>query len=271
MDSPDGRAFLAFLRLAVNHEDSLAWRTLFQVWCDGIGPGAIGAIYDIARSQGMSFAQVILAANDNAGILPSNHQSRLSVAISNVLTRLETTFPEESGQVFDTGDALMEFLCVAARRLIRNKHSRDAILQNMEQIVEAVEALSIEDAVRGREVISEDIEQELAEDSVNILTMHRAKGLTAEAVIIAAAEDQYIPGRAVGQAIDDERRLLYVSLTRARHHLFVTYCDRRNGSQRYTGRDSGRASRSLSRFLIDSPHSPRSGQTFIDRLAREHR
>jgi DNA helicase-2/ATP-dependent DNA helicase PcrA len=99
--------------------------------------------------------------------------------------------------------------------------------------------------------------------------MHKAKGLTAKAVIVAAAEDQNIPGRAQGEEVDDERHLLYVSLTRAKHHLFVTYCDRRTGSQRYTGRDSGKVTRSLSRFLIDSHHRPVYGQAFITSLFEE--
>ena len=119
------------------------------------------------------------------------------------------------------------------------------------------------------EVENDDIEQELEEGKINILTMHRAKGLTAEAVIVAAAEDQYIPGRAEGDGVDDERRLLYVSLTRAKHHLFVTYCDKRTGQQRHTGSNSGTVFRSLSRFLGDCSHTPKDGRKFIGRLLTE--
>ena len=100
--------------------------------------------------------------------------------------------------------------------------------------------------------------------------MHRAKGLTAKAVIVAAAEDQYIPGRAGTEEIDDERRLLYVSLTRAKHYLFITYCDQRTGQQSHTGRDSGSIYRSLSQFLNDCPYTPKNGREYIDRLAVEN-
>ena len=55
-DDGDGRAFLAFMRLATSREDNLAWRSLLQVWCNGIGPAAIDTIYDIARSRGQTFA-----------------------------------------------------------------------------------------------------------------------------------------------------------------------------------------------------------------------
>ena len=68
-------------------------------------------------------------------------------------------------------------------------------------------------------------EQELEEDKINILTMHKAKGLTAKATIIAGLEDERLPGSAEGSDLEDERRLLYVSLTRAKHYLIMTYCD----------------------------------------------
>jgi DNA helicase-2/ATP-dependent DNA helicase PcrA len=69
-------------------------------------------------------------------------------------------------------------------------------------------------------------------DRVQIMTMHSAKGLTAEAVIVAACDDQLIPGQTENRReLDDQRRLLYVSLTRAKHFLFVTYARRRAGRQ----------------------------------------
>ena len=87
------------------------------------------------------------------------------------------------------------------------------------------------------------------------MTMHQAKGLTAKAVIVAAAEEEYIPGRAQGRFTEDERRLLYVSLTRACHYLFVTYTSERTGQQRYTGKfsETGETARHLTTFLSGGP------------------
>jgi superfamily I DNA/RNA helicase len=64
------------------------------------------------------------------------------------------------------------------------------------------------------------------------MTMHKAKGLSASAVFVVGVEDEYIPGRG---EVDEERRLLYVSLTRARKYLFITYCKNRVGQQRHSG------------------------------------
>ena len=99
--------------------------------------------------------------------------------------------------------------------------------------------------------------------------MHQAKGLTANAVFIIAAEDEYIPGRQFGEKEEDERRLLYVSLTRARHALFLTYCNQRTGRQIRTGRNAGQASRTLSRFLVHAPITPESGTDYVRNLWQE--
>jgi superfamily I DNA/RNA helicase len=59
---------------------------------------------------------------------------------------------------------------------------------------------------------------------------------------------------------------LYVSLTRAMYCLFVTYCNRRTGQQRHTGWTSGRAQRSLTRFVRDGPMAPQDGAQYVAAL-----
>jgi len=111
------------------------------------------------------------------------------------------------------------------------------------------------------------MEQEAAKDEVRLMTMHQAKGLTARAVIIAGAEDQFIPRNDdTSSRVDDERRLLYVSLTRARQFLFITHCDQRVDAQRYMGRHPGIQVRHLTRFLADGPVPSRDGKAFLANL-----
>jgi superfamily I DNA/RNA helicase len=136
--------------------------------------------------------------------------------------------------------------------------------------MESILPESLEQLVRALEVSNESVEQEIVKGRVNILTMHRAKGLTAKAVVVLAAEDEYLPGRAQGDQVGDERRLLYVSLTRAKHHLYITFCQRRTGRQRHTGRTSGKLPRTLTQFLQGAPVTPVSGVDYVRRLEGGH-
>ncbi|MCH7954261.1 MAG: ATP-dependent helicase, partial [Candidatus Marinimicrobia bacterium] len=105
---------------------------------------------------------------------------------------------------------------------------------------------------------------------INIMTMHKAKGLTSKMVILAALEDELIPGSQTGSKLDDERRLLYVSLTRAKHVLITTYCDKRLSQQKFSGKSPGKQRRNLTRFLEDSPIEVQNGDLVIENLINDH-
>lgn len=87
--------------------------------------------------------------------------------------------------------------------------------------------------------------------NVTITTMHGAKGLSADVVIVLQVEDELIPGEAPQQRDEDEaRRLLYVSLTRARKRLLIGACHYRSGPQAFAGTRQ-RTDRHVSRFIRD--------------------
>ncbi len=95
-------------------------------------------------------------------------------------------------------------------------------------------------------------------NTVNIMSMHKAKGLDACVVIVAALDEELMPGP---NNRDEERRLLYVSLTRARHALFVTHARRRTGQQAQSGIHT-RYPHSRTSFLNASGLTARAGREF---------
>ena len=266
----NGRILWAFLRLATNIEDSLAWRTVLETWCKGFGPGSVRILYDLARDRGETFAQAVSAVRADKSILPQLYQGRIPNAIGNVYDQLGIMFTDEEDRQFTSPDELMKVVQAAASCIFADSDECSLAIQYLDRTARELEELSLEKLVNSVGITNDEIEQETEENKVNISTMHRAKGLTAKAVIVAAAEDEYIPGRASAEPeFGDERRLLYVSLTRPEHYLFITYCDKRTGQQSYTGRTSGTEVRSLTQFLRDCSLSPKSGPAFVSKYKTE--
>jgi DNA helicase-2/ATP-dependent DNA helicase PcrA len=75
-----------------------------------------------------------------------------------------------------------------------------------------------------------EVVQEEAKEGVRVLTIHGAKGLEFDAVFLVGWEDETIPGRSQGNEIEEERRLAYVAVTRARELVAITHCKNRTTS-----------------------------------------
>jgi len=258
LDQFEGRHFLCLLRLIDNARDHLAWRTLLEIRRNGIGSATLGAIYEIARANGQTFFDVLDTVSAEPSVISiggSNVRNEFEL-IQNMLRAIEDE---------DTSD-LAIFLETLATEYIGDEHSRSEVLVIFNRVLEEGMAEDLSQLLRAINVSLQDNEQEREIACINIMTMHQAKGLSADAVFIVAAEDEYIPGRARGEQIDDERRLLYVSLTRARHFLYMTHCQRRTRAQRHSGRTSGSTRRTLSNFLRGGPIRPRSGNDYVNAL-----
>ena len=246
LNREDGRILLSFMRLAVNANDSLAWRTLFEIWRKGIGPAAFDAVYKRAIDVEHTFTEQIHHAQD----LPSRFRKKITEIVAEVKAKLLELFPD-GNKKYETNELLMESIQKAADVLIRDLGERELVMSEFARVSKDIDKFTIQDVVSNASGAGEKIEHESDnEESISIMTMHKAKGLTAKAVIVAGAEQERIPGRATGEKEKgDARRLLYVSLTRAESFLFVTYCQQRTGSQGYGGKNTGTAYRDLTEFL----------------------
>lgn len=266
LDTDEGRTVLAFLRLCHHGQDSLAWRTLLEVRANRIGESAVGAIYEIARTQGVTFGRV-LAEGDVAAI--PKFGRKLQVERTAILRDLLATCP-----MLDTPTdgsqppPLVERLTKVLETALPEGEQRTSVAEYLKTIIVESDVLTLPELLQAVSASGSETEQALVQGAVNVLTMHRAKGLSARTVIVMAAEDEYIPGKQAGTAEDDERRLLYVSLSRAKQRLIVTFATHRKHQQRHTGRTSGETVRNLTRYLRDGPIPPRDGNEYVRNLGR---
>lgn len=261
LDSDAGRVVLSFIRLAVDDNDSLAWRTLLKVRKNNIGEKTIARIAEEAQQGGSTFGEALRKSVGKDGALKTEW-SALDAMLSQVTAVVGN--PETVLSPEQMRGSLAGIAAILAGRGVTGLDEANAHIAAM---AERGEADSFKELLSTLSMAGLTPEQNTAKGAVNMLTMHKAKGLSALAVIIMACEDEYLPGRQ--QSVEqegDERRLLYVSLTRARERLFVTYAQRRIGQQRHTGRDSGKLKRSLTRYLRHVPIHPMPGAQFFETL-----
>jgi DNA helicase-2/ATP-dependent DNA helicase PcrA len=265
LDTDAGRTALSFLRLCRFKYDSLAWRTLLMVSHQGMGDGAFRALYDAARAAGTTVGQ-LLTEKDLTSI--PTFGTRLQAARTAILKDLVPACALFEAPTDGTpAPPLFDRVSAVFNAVVRAADERAAMLAYVQTVITEADATTLAELLQALSAAGSETEQAIVPGAVNILTMHRAKGLTARTVIVVGAEDEYIPGRQEGTpGEDDERRLLYVSLSRARERLVITYTDKRTGQQRHTGRTSGARVRNLTRYLQDAPIGPVNGNDYVQTL-----
>ena len=99
------------------------------------------------------------------------------------------------------------------------------------------------------------------------MTMMSSKGLTTKAVIVVGVDNDLVPR--VNADLSEERRLLYVAMTRPTDYLFLTWCGQRRGPTARAGRPNVLNRRQPSRFLERGPVESEDGDQFVGSLNRQ--
>jgi len=266
----EARSLLAYLRLIVNIKDDLALRTIMKEK-HRCGKGTIEYVHDICHEKNLRFSDAI------EDIVQNQHEAtRTRSIIKNAYSKIEKTVRELQDNYDEKGmlpKSLFEFILKTASKIgLSEKVITDITEYVKALIIELMkdkpdELLKIEDILKGNSGKTDEDEMFQDADAVNIMTMHGAKGLTAKAVIIVACEDEMIPGKNIGGDEEKEQlRLLYVSITRAKHFLYLTFCNQRKDDQACAGLVPHWGYRHISRFLEASPVEPVDGRWFTSEL-----
>lgn len=240
-DNKEYRIILSLFRLVSQQDDSLALRTLLQLEKNNLGDKCIESVHSICNVKKISFAQALEEIRANPSIIKQGE--KVNGYIQSVNEKLVK---------YNTIEKLGDLITQIVKENMTESPLREKVLASFEKIISG-EDQKLADFLRSLSVASDTIEQDIEGEGVNLLTMHQAKGLTYDVCFIVGLEDEYLPGRYADVSLDDERRLLYVSMTRARHKLYMTYCNKRIADQRHTGSNSGVENRNLTRFLRDIP------------------
>jgi len=249
------RGVLLLARLIANRADSLAWAGL-TVLEQGIGPTFRKAIYDQASTEGTTFAAGLLAAHaDGFEGIPSCARAR--DLVNRTLAWLDAHPVPEHDEVEHWGGWLIEAFA--------DDDSPEAVSDALTELLDVVDGLAEPDLGLGRYLGQI---QPLARDhasaeaaGVRFLSPGMSKGLTVEASIIIGAEEGIIPDPRANE--DEERRLLYVGLTRAKQFSYVTWASRRTGPTARAGAARVQERRLASRLLRGGPVQTHKGQNYV--------
>ena len=209
---------LAFLRIAANPKDLVSWYRVLLLH-EGIGPKTAQKILDeIAESR--------LTIKANPGTLVSakyNDKIVQLFILLNTIHAKESTPTEKAEKVLEYYNPLFK-----EKYDDFNKRRKDLdILLNITQNYKSLDSLLADMALDPPRDSVIDIDAELKENEfVTLSTIHSAKGLEWHSVFIIHTIEGFFP---ISQAFDDvdsleeERRLMYVAVTRAKHNLYLCY------------------------------------------------
>ncbi len=222
------RDAMAFFRVVSQGADDLAFERIVNVPKRGLGEAAIRQIHDTSRSLGvpMLAAAGILAESDELKPKPraalrevAANFARWQAALENTPhTELAETILEESGYT----------------DMWKNDRSAEAPgrLENLKELIRSMEEYESMRSFLEHVALVMDAEQNAELDAISIMTLHSAKGLEFDTVFLPGWEEGLFPHqRALDEGgrsgLEEERRLAYVGLTRAKKHLHIWFVSNR--------------------------------------------
>lgn len=256
LNDPANRAVLLILRLLTNRDDSLAWAGLIQLE-SGIGKAFTKSIYDRAIAERLTFAAALVEAYEEGFPgAPAASAKRAKALVARTVAWLDRQVVPEELSDSRWGAWIVE-----------TKDPGAPISGRLAELLVGVDEVIEPGASLGRylgqiQPLARDRAQAQA-SGVRFMSMASSKGLTVEAAIVVAAEEGVIPRPDADVA--EERRLLYVAMTRARRFQYVTWARRRTGPTARAGAPKVQARRTETRFLRNGPVQTQDGETYIRR------
>ena len=262
-DRAEVKDMLAYLCVVANPGDTLRLRRIINQPPRGIGDTTVERAAAIALGESRTLYEVLQHAEEYPELKRSAGSIRGFVSI------IEETRQLAEGPLDELYDFLLQrsgyVAMLEAKDLQENVTRLENVLELKSNIVNFMKERSgggtLQDFLDEMALYSDTDEMSDEDNRVSLMTMHSAKGLEFPTVYIAGAEDGLFPGlRSIGDdaEMEEERRLCYVAVTRARKKLYIT-----NARQRMV---FGRTQNNLpSRFISSVP------EELMERLPKEKR
>ena len=226
---------LAYLSLIANRDDDPSFERVVNTPTRGVGARTMDVVRDYASQAGVSLWRAAGAVISEDAI-PKRSRKALSVFVT-LVDRLDTQTKDLA--LHDQVREVNQDSGLIAHHGRDGHLSGEAKVENLEELVSAAQGV-IQDEDSELPPLAEflsyavlesgEAQAEASEDSVQLMTLHSAKGLEFPVVFLCGLEEGLFPHQrsmADADGLEEERRLCYVGLTRAQQQLFLTYAERR--------------------------------------------
>jgi DNA helicase-2/ATP-dependent DNA helicase PcrA len=235
---------LAYLRLMMNRDDDPSFERVVNVPPRGIGARTVEAVRDHARAAGTSLWRGAAAL-----IAEGTLAKRAAESLYAFLNLVETLDKDTRGDALhEQVRRVIERSGLIAHHGKKTDMSGEARVENLEELVNAArEVMRNDDSdlpplaefLAFAVLESGDGQAEAYQDSVQLMTLHSAKGLEFSLLFLCGMEDGLFPHqRSLNDAagLEEERRLCYVGITRAKRELYITHAEQRrlHGEERFS-------------------------------------
>lgn len=233
-DRAEIKDVLAYLRLIFNPNDEMAFRRVVNVPKRGIGKTTIGRLAGWAHSQGITLFEAASRADE----IP-----KLSKRPVNALTKFAQLIGELSLEETKGVADLLHLLLERSEYVDEWRHSGnekdEQRLANVEELITAAKQYdrstdepTLEGFLETTSLVNEVDGLDEATGSVTLMTLHAAKGLEYPVLYVVGVEQNLIPHERSLKSddyreLEEERRLLFVGMTRAEEELYLTQCWKR--------------------------------------------
>lgn len=223
---------ISYMRLVVNPKDDMAFLRIINEPKRGIGPKSIEKLKVLAEVQGKSMMEVISDPEVAAGL-----PAKAGVSVVNMARVIELCREERDNlRISDIYDLLLVRTGYLKSLEDQNTIEAEGRIENLMDFKSFIYDFEKEKAAQGEEATLEEFLEKIATDGdadkyqsesgkVTLMTLHSAKGLEFPVVFMPGMEDGLFPGhRAMDseEKMEEERRLCYVGMTRAKERLFLT-------------------------------------------------
>lgn len=225
---------LAYLRIIANHSDDPAFERIINTPTRGIGDRTLVAIREHAKNGGLTLWNALQELIDKKHFSTRAESSLLSfVDLINTMKEktLTLTLHKQVETVLHASGLIEHYRKEKGEKGLTR-------LENLEELVNAAHQFS-QDGVPDdmpplaaflayAALESSDEQADVYDDCVQLMTLHSAKGLEFPVVFLAGCEEELFPHyRSMNdpKALEEERRLCYVGVTRAMHKLFMSYAE----------------------------------------------